>query len=76
MSLKDLVGITEDRCDLLQCQMPSIGEEKPGTDCKDISRDNETKIEPPANISVAIISIQLVGFEVTLGTHAKAMGAT
>jgi hypothetical protein len=42
MSLKDLIGVTEDCSDFFQCQMPSIGEEKPSTDCKDISWDNET----------------------------------
>jgi hypothetical protein len=42
MGLKDLVGIAEDCSDFLQCQMPSVREEEPGTDCKDISRDNET----------------------------------
>jgi hypothetical protein len=41
MGLKDLVCVTEDCSDFLQRQMPSVREEKPGTDRKDISRNNE-----------------------------------
>jgi hypothetical protein len=42
MGLKDLVGITEDCSDFLQRQMPSVREEKPGTDRKYVPRNDET----------------------------------
>jgi hypothetical protein len=41
MGLKDLVCVTEDCSDFFQRQMPSVREEEPGTDRKDISRNNE-----------------------------------
>jgi hypothetical protein len=58
MGLKDFIGVTEDCSDFLQRQMPSVREEEPGADRKDISRNNEAQIELPANISIALISNQ------------------